>query len=310
MPGDGPPPSGPYGQPMARPSFVTRDIEPFDREAAHARVRTLAATLPAGTGIQLLEPGTGTELTYLVQVVGDRSRSSAVLAAVVDVVRAGRERWSVDLFVHDLGEGRTPYSSFALPDHALPVLDVLMAAHDDLYAAIPTQTIVLDAADGSFTISDVPRDAALATARLAVGWWEGVVRSAAGTWRDSSLSVAIGIGIGAGGVHADITYDATIEREPDPMGYRRTDNGSHHVSDTVWEDRVFAAWVDNLPVLEAMLRLPVPPDHEVDLSLTDDSLRPRLSVCHHETYDEDDDAAHELVTAIRSRVPGTRLEVG
>ncbi|MBD7918708.1 hypothetical protein H9657_10525 [Cellulomonas sp. Sa3CUA2] len=295
---------------MAPRSFTSHDTGPFDREAARERVEVLRSMLPPGTQIRLIEPSKGVDLTYLVRTVGDRARASALLAAVVDVVRTGDERWAVDLSVHATDDDTSPCTTFALPDDALPALDLLLAAHDDLYAALPTQTIGLDAADGTFTISDVPRDAALATARLAARWWESLLQRADGRWRDSSLSVAVGGQSGTDGVHAEISYDATIEREPDPMGYRRSDNGSRKVSDAVWTARVVAAWDENLPVLEAMLRLPVPPDHEVDLTLADDSLRPQLSVCHHETYEDDDVTAEALVAIIRSEVPGTRLTVG
>ncbi|UZN03416.1 hypothetical protein [Cellulomonas sp. S1-8] len=290
--------------------FLTGNDTPYDREAAHARVRTLESTLPAGAQIQLTEPEKGIELTYLVQAVADRSQSSALLASVVEVVRAGDERWSVHLSVHDSDDEHAPYSAFALPDHAVPALDVLAQAHDDLYAAIPTTTISLDAEDGAFTISDVPRDAAVATAQVAVRWWEGVLQAAGSRWSASSLAVEVGIAIGVDGAHAEVVYGTTIERDPDALGSRSTDNGSRHVSDAQWAQRVSAAWDDNLPALEALVGLPVPPDHAVEVSFTDDSLAPQLTVCHHETYDEDEDAARALVVTIRELVPGSTLEVG
>jgi hypothetical protein len=59
-----------------------------------------------------------------------------------------------------------------------------------------------------------------------------------------------------------------------------------------------------------MLRLPVPADHSVDFTFTDSKLKPRLSVTHHETYDEDEAASEELVAQIRSQVPDSKLKVG
>ncbi|MBO3095140.1 hypothetical protein [Cellulomonas dongxiuzhuiae] len=291
-------------------SFLTRKAKPFDREAAQARVRALESVLPAGSQILLMEPEKGFPLTYLVQTVADRSGSSAMLAAAVDVVREGEENWSLDLAVHSGDDDDAPYSTFALPRHALPALDLLRTAHDDLYAAIPTQTISLDASDGSFAISDVAREDALETARVAVRWWEGVLQRSGDRWSASSLTVAVGIGVGADGVHADINYDATIEREPDPLGRHSGPTGSKHVSDAVWAAHVFTAWEDNLPALEVMLGLPVPADHEVDFTFTSDALKPRLTVSHHETYDEDEATAKELVAAIREQVPGSKLKVG
>jgi hypothetical protein len=291
-------------------SFLTGKATPFDDEAAQARVRTLESILPAGAQVVLMEPEKGTDLTYLVQVVADRSQGATLMASVVEVVRTGEERWSLDLTVHDTDDESSTYSSLALPRHALPALDVLLTAHDDLYAAVPTATLTLDADDGSFTISDVPRESALATARVAVRWWEGVLQRAGDRWSASSLSVDVGIGLGADGVDAEITYAATIEREPDPMGHGKNAVGSTYVSDAEWAGRVLAVWDENLPALEAMLTLPVPPGHEVALSFTGDSLEPRLTVSHHETYEEDEVAAKELVAAIRARVPGSELEVG
>jgi hypothetical protein len=59
-----------------------------------------------------------------------------------------------------------------------------------------------------------------------------------------------------------------------------------------------------------MLRLPVPPGHEVEFSFTDDELQPRLSVTEHETYDDNDAAAEEIVTQITAHVPDTKLKAG
>lgn len=188
----------------------------------------------------------------------------------------------------------------------MPTLDVLLKAHDDLYPLVPGQTITLDAGDGSFTIGDVPRGRAMTTARAAVRWWEGLVAANVDRWHESNLSIDIGEG-----ENAEITYSSTIEREYD-LKDRKNNSAlrSTYVSHAEWAQRVFAAWNDNLPALEATLRLPVPADHSVDFTFTDSKLKPRLSVTHHETYDEDEAASEELVAQIRSQVPDSKLKVG
>lgn len=277
--------------------------KPFDAAAAEARLEQLRARLP-GAEVDIMEPEKGSQLTYFVDVVGDRSQTSTILRSIVEVVATGEERWSVELAVHDTADESSTYSSFDLPDSAVKYLDTLAPAHDALYAIIPSQSIRLDGMDGGFHIYDVPRGQAEGTARAAVRWWEGVLRDTRGWWSDSVLSV----NIGGEGDNAEIIYSATVEREPDPMGYNKTATGSQRVSDTEWAQRVFAAWNDNLPALEAMLRLPVPAGHEAEFSFTDDQLKPRLSVASHETYDNDKQAAKELVEQIHAQVPDSKLK--
>lgn len=278
--------------------------KPFDADAAEARAYQLRTLLPTGATVNVMEPSKGIELTYFVDVVGDRAQTSALLASVVEIVQAGEERWSVEFSVHDTADENSTYSSFDLPDSAVKYLDTLTRAHDELYAIIPAQSIRLDGMDGGFHIYDVPRGDAMGTARAAVRWWEGVLRDTEGWWSDSVLSV----NIGGEGDNAEIIYGATVEREPDPMGYNKTATGSKRVSDTEWAQRVFAAWNDNLPALEAMLRLPVPSGHEVEFSFTDAKLKPRLSVAEYDTYEDNDAAAEELVTQIKAHVPDTQLK--
>ncbi|WP_244928639.1 hypothetical protein [Nocardioides sp. W7] len=286
---------------MAFLSFLTGKTKPpaYDEAAAETRVEALRAVLPPGAEVALIPPSKGMALTYLIDTVTDRATTSRILTSVVEIVSTGTERWSVNLAVRDVEAESSTYSSVDLPSSRLALLDVVVRAHDELYAHIPTQTIALDASDGTFTVTDVPPGRALATARVAVDWWQRVLVEAVPPWYDSSLSVDIG----GDGVNCDVVYSATIEREPDPQNHSR-------VSDEEWVARVFAAWTDNLPVLEAMLRLPVPAGHSVDLGFSDAKLRPRLTVTQHETYDEDEDAAKELVATIRQHVPDTKLKVG
>ena len=280
--------------------------KPFDAEAAEARVEQLRAILPPAAEVDIMEPEKGIELTYFVDVVGDRAQTSPMLKSIVEIVSAGEERWSVEFSVHDVDDPDSTYSSFSLADVAVKHLDVLLPAHDELYAIIPSQSINLDVMDGGFHIYDVPRGQGMATARAAVRWWEGVLRDNSDSWGDSVLSV----NIGGEGDNAEIIYGATVERELDPMGYNKTATGSNRVSDADWAQRVFAAWNDNLPALEAILRLPVPAGHEAEFSFTDDKHQPRLSVAAHETYESDKDAAKDLVTQIKAHVPDSKLEVG
>lgn len=277
----------------------------FDAEAAAARIEQLRAVLPSEATVELIEPDKGTQLEYFVSVVGHRPRTSAMLASIFDIVSAGEDRWSISLEVHDTDDESSSFSSFALPDSADKHLDTLRRAHDELYAIIPSQSIVLNGDDGAFHIYDVPRGQAMGTARAAVRWWEGVLSEAGDAWSDSVLSVNIGEDMAD--ANDEIIYGATVERAYDP--HNRTASGSRRVSDTEWTQRVFAAWNDNLPALEAMLRLPVPAGHEVEFSFTDDKLKPRLSVATHETYDINKKAAKELVEQIRAQVPDSKLKV-
>jgi hypothetical protein len=226
-------------------------------------------------------------------VVADRARTSALLTSVVKIVSTTEERWALELWVSDTADEGSTYSSIDLTDKALPTLDVLCRAHDVLYPFVLGQTITLDASDGSFTIGDVPRDRAVATARAAVRWWEGLVAHDIGRWTDSTLSVDIGTG-----ENAEITYSATLERE---SGLK--------VSDAEWAQLVVAAWNANLPALGAMVQLPVPADHCVDFTFTDTKLKPRLSVTQHATYADDEDAGQELVAQIHAQVPSSKLKV-
>lgn len=281
-------------------SFMTGKSKPFDAVAAKARVEALRTVLPAGSDVSFLEPSKGMELTYLITTIGDRAKASVMLGSIADIVSAGDERWWVDYSAHDTADEHSTYSSFALPSSELRFLPVLQRAHDQLYVVTSSQTLTIDAADGSFTISDVPRGRAMATARAAIGWWEAILRDTDGRWRDSTLSVDVGVGIGVDGDRAEIIYGTTVEREP----------GARDGSDAEWLKRVVAAWNENLPALEAMLRLPVPADHEVEFSFTDDLLKPRLVVSHHETYDDDKAVAKELIASIRSTVADSKLKVG
>jgi hypothetical protein len=264
--------------------------------------------LPAGAEVTLLEPSKGAPLTYMIQVTGDRSRVSAMLPSVVEVVSTTEERWSLLFEVHGTRGESPAYSSIDLPDTAVRSVGILGRAHDELLELSQSQSVSIDAEDGSFTITDVPRASAMTSARAAARSWEDVVRDTDGRWSDSTLSIEVGVGIGVDGEHPEIIYSATVEREPDPMGYRRSATGSEEVSDAEWAERVFTAWDDNLPLLEAMLRLPVPADHAATLSFFRDSLKPRLSVTHHETHEDDLAAAKELVASIRTQVPGTKLK--
>lgn len=284
-------------------SNVFGKSKPFDAAAAEARLQLLRSLLPPAAEVNIMEPEKGIELTYFVDVVGDRAQISPLLRSIVEIVSTGEERWSVEFSVHDTADENSTYSSFDLPDSAVKYLDTLLPAHDELYAIIPSQSIRLDAMDGEFHIYDVPRGQAMATARAAVRWWEGVLHDTRGWWSDSVLSV----NIGGEGDNAEIIYSATVEREYNPSN--KTATGSNRISDTEWAQRVFTAWNDNLPALEAMLRLPVPAGHEAEFSFTDDKLKPRLSVAEHETYDDNEDAAKELVAQIRTQVPDSKLKV-
>jgi hypothetical protein len=280
----------------------------FDPDAAQARVEALASVLPAGATVSVIEPSKGIELTYVVDVVGDRRQTTAMLTSVVEIVSAGEERWSVTFTVYDIDDPSSTYSAIELADAALRKLEVVLRAHDDLHAVIPSQSILLDVMDGGFHISDVPRGQAVSTAGAAVRWWEDTLQhDESWQWSDSVLSVDIG---GDEEGNAEIVYRATIEREIDPMGHGRTAQGTKYVSDAEWAQRVFSAWTDNLPLLEALLRLSVPPGHEAELTFDkNDQLRAHLRVAAHETFDEDKDAAKELVATIRSHVPDTTLKV-
>lgn len=277
--------------------------KPFDAAAAEVRLDALRSLLPPEAEVHLMEPDKGSRGSYFVDIVGDRAQTSATLRSIVEILAAGEERWSVELAVHDTADENSTYSSFDLPDSAVKYLDTLLPAHDELYAIIPSQSISIDAVDGGFHIYDVPRGQAMGTALAAVRWWEGLLRDTKGWWNDSVLSV----NIGGDGDNAEIIYGATVEREYDP--HNKTATGSNRVSDTEWAQRVFAAWNNNLPALEAMLRLPVPAGHEVEFSFTDDKLKPRLSVAEHETYDDNDDVAKDLVAQIRAQVPDSKLKV-
>lgn len=269
----------------SRPSF----------DATQARVQQLRSVLPTGADVDVMEPDGDGRLTYLIEVVADRAQTSALLASAVEIVSASEERWSLELSVSDSADDASAYSTIDLPDEALPTLDVLRTAHDELYPFALGRTITLDASDGAFTVGDVPRDRAVATARAAARWWEGLVAQDISRWAGSSLSVDIGTG-----EDAEITYSSTIER----------DRGAAQVSEAEWAQRVLAAWNDNLPALGAMVQLPVPAGHSVDVTFTASTLEPRLSVTHLETYDEDEDAASDLVAQIRAKVPGSTLAVG
>lgn len=284
-------------------SFMAGKRTPFDAAAAEARVHALQSVLPPGAEIMLMEPSKGSSLEYLIELVGERSHTRPMLRSIVDIVSTTQERWSVSLAVHDTADDRSTYSAVELPDVQVEFVDVLLRAHDELHGVLPSLTIALDAGDGSVVIGDVPRGRAVAAARAAVRAWEGMLHASEGRWRDSTLSVDVGVDIGPEGDRAEIVYRTTVERESDP-----TD--SNTISDEDWTQRVFAAWDDHLPLLEAMLRLPVPVDHEAQLSFTASGLKPRLSVSHHETYESDEAAADELVATIRAQVPGTTLTAG
>lgn len=289
-------------------SFITGSRKPFDPAAAEARLEALRTTLPPEAHVTFIEPSRGMELTYMVSIVGDRPRTSQLLGAAVEILAPTEERWTLDFSVHDTEKDDSAYSSFELPDRQVELVELLGRAHDEMYAIAPAQTIVLNADTGAFTISDLPRGQAMGIATAAVRWWEGILRDSSGRWDDSSLSVEAGpVG---DGVSSEIIYGATIEREPDPMGHNRTATGSQRVSDAEWAQRVFAAWNQNLPAFEALLRLPVPAGHEAEISFTATKLKPRLSVRSHESYDDEDKAAaKELVATIRSQVPDSRLKV-
>jgi hypothetical protein len=280
-------------------SFMTGTTPPYDAAATQARVDAMTAALPEGAEVTVVEPDKDIELTYLVSVVTDRATTSALLRAVTQVAASDEGRWTVSFSTHDSEDESSAYSSLELPSHRQPLFETLLAAHDELYAVIPGRSISLDADDGTFAVSDVPAGSAVATARAAAVWWERVLATAPPAWVDSSLSVDIG----GDGVNVDVTYSTTVEREPELGGRRET-------GDAEWVAQVLAAWTDSLPVLEAVLRLPVPPEHAVDLTFSDSTLRPRLSVTHHDTFEEDEDAANELVATVRRHVPGTTLEVG
>ncbi|MRJ75711.1 hypothetical protein GEV29_04120 [Aeromicrobium sp. SMF47] len=290
-------------------SFLSGNRTPFDPVAAAGRVEALQSALPPGTKINLLEPDRDLRrLVYMIELVGDRRLASQMLGTAAAIVASTEERWDLDLSVHDTADEESTYSSFALPDVQVEWVDVLGRAHDEMYAIAPEQTIVLDADGGDFTISDLPRGKALAIATAAVRWWEGILRDTAGRWSDSTLSVEAGpVG---DGVSSEVIYSATVERDPDPMGYNKTATGSKRVTDEEWSQRVFAAWNQNLPAFEAMLRLPVPAGHEAEISFTATKLKPRLSVRSHESYsDEDKAVAKELVATIRSQIPDSKLKV-
>lgn len=300
----GPEPHPHYGAAMGLLSFLTGRTPAYDEAATQARVEALKAALPAGADVVAIPPSKGMELTYHLDLVTDRATTSAILASIVKIVSTDEGRWSVNLSIHDTADESSAFSSVDLPSSRLAVLDDVLRAHDELHALIPTQSIMLDTTDGSFTISDVPRDQAVATARAAVTWWAGLLTTTVPPWYASNLSVDVG----GDGVNAEITYSTTIEREPE-LARDRARGFRQSVSDAEWTAQVFAAWTDNLPVLEAALRLPVPADHSVDLSFSASKLKPRLSVTHHETFDDDEDAAEELVAAIRQQVPDSKLKV-
>lgn len=283
--------------------FISGKSKTFDAEAAEARAERLRAVLPADADVSIMEPDKGSELTYLISVVGQRDHAAAVLDAIVEIVSAGEERWTVSLVLHETDDEDSNYSSFELPRSEVPHLAALVRAHDEIHAQLPGLSITLDASDGSFSISDVPRDKALPAALAAVRWWEGLLAATSLRWSDSTLAVSIGDVDG----NAEISYGTSIEREPDPMGYHKTATGSHRVDDAEWVARVCAAWNDTLPALQTLLRLPVLPGHEVDVSFAAADLRPRLSVYEHESYDDAPAAAKDLVAQIRAQLPDSTI---
>lgn len=284
-------------------SFFSGKASAYDAEATLARVAALKAAMPEGADVNATPPSRGVPLNYYVDTVSDRAHTSALLAAIVEVVKADEGRWSIDLAVQDTEDQASTFSSISLPSSRVDLLEDVRRAHDELYALVPTQSILLDTSDGSFVVSDVPAESALTTARAVLPWWEGVLSTTIPPWYASNLSVDIG----GDGINADITYSTTIEREPIMERERRSGRA---VSDADWVAQVFETWTENLPLLEAMLQLPVPAHHAVDFSFSSSKLRPRLSVTHHDTCDEDEAAAQELVAAIRAQVPATKLKVG
>ncbi|MCL3817073.1 hypothetical protein [Aeromicrobium wangtongii] len=276
-----------------------------DPEAAAARVEQIKAALPSGTTVLLIEPSKGMALTYIVQVVADRRQTSTMTRSVVEIASAGAERWSLSLEVYDVDDPTSTYSAITVDGAPMAKLEVALRAHDDLYAIIPSQSIGIDVMEGGFNISDVSRGQAAATARAAIRWWEGVLQHGeSGQWSASTLSVDVG-GDDLG--NAEISYGATIEREVDPMG--KSADGRRYVSDAEWNQRVFTAWNDNLLVLEALLRLPLPAEHEVEISFDKDKIRPRITVTGWETRAENKTAAKELVAQIGSHVPDAKIKV-
>ncbi|MCW2839893.1 MAG: hypothetical protein JWR55_1376, partial [Aeromicrobium sp.] len=95
----------PYGDGMGLLSNMFGTSKPpFDAAATQSRVEALTSVLPAGATVSVIEPSKGMELTYLVDVVGDRRQTTAMLASVVEIVSAGEERWSVTFTVYDIDD--------------------------------------------------------------------------------------------------------------------------------------------------------------------------------------------------------------
>src|SRR5690606_15598777 len=148
-----------------------------DMDAARARADTVRAMFPPGAHVEVEAPDRHTPLTYSVEVAGDRAHTSERLAAIVSVLSAGEEKWVLELGIKDSTDPGTTYSSIEVSSQRVPVLDQILRAHEHLYARLPERTIILDAVECDYTISDVPREAAVSAARTAGEWFRTVLAS-------------------------------------------------------------------------------------------------------------------------------------